>query len=49
MKRRKFTAKFKTKVVLEAIKESKTLGKLRNIISLHRPKLANGRKSFYRV
>ncbi len=46
MKRRKFTAKFKTKVVLEAIKESKTLAEIAQQYSLAPTQISKWKKEF---
>jgi putative transposase len=46
MKRRKFTAKFKTKVVLEAIKESKTLAEIAQHYKLAPTQISKWEKEF---
>ncbi len=46
MKRRKFTSKFKTKVVLEAIKESKTLAEIAQQYSLAPTQISKWKKEF---
>ncbi|MCR9291062.1 MAG: transposase [Bacteroidetes bacterium] len=46
MKRRKFTAKFKTKVVLEAIKESKTLAEIAQQYKLAPTQISKWKKEF---
>ena len=49
MKRRNFTAKFKTKVILEAIKEQKTLAQIAQHHTLAPTQISKWKKSFYRV
>ncbi len=46
MKRRSFTAKFKTKVVLEAIKESKTLAEIAQQYTLAPTQISKWKKEF---
>lgn len=46
MKRRKFTAKFKTKVVLEALKERHSLKELAQKYDLHIQQISNWKKDF---
>jgi len=46
MKRRNFTAKFKTKVVLEAIKEQKTLAQIAQHHSLAPTQISKWKKEF---
>ena len=44
--RRKFTSRFKSKVVLEAISEGATLGELALKFDLHRNQIADWKKKF---
>jgi transposase-like protein len=44
--RRKFSASFKTKVVLEAIKEDKTLQELASKHGIHSNQISNWKKEF---
>lgn len=44
--RRKFTSAFKTKVVLEALKERKTVAELANQYELHPQQISNWKKDF---
>jgi len=46
MKRRKFTSKFKTKVVLEALSERYTLAQLAERHKLHPNQISNWKKQF---
>ena len=46
MKRRRFTSKFKTKVVLEAIKEKSTLPELGEKYKIHPQQIRNWKKDF---
>lgn len=46
MTRRKFTIKFKTKVVLEAIKEQSSLAELAQKYDLHPQQISNWKKEF---
>jgi transposase len=46
MKRRNFTAKFKTKIVLEAIKESKTLAEIGQQYTLAPTQISKWKKEF---
>lgn len=46
MKRRRFTAKFKTKVVLEAIKEKLTLPEIGEKYKIHPQQIRNWKKDF---
>ncbi|MFT4758716.1 MAG: transposase [Paraglaciecola sp.] len=46
MKRRNFTSKFKTKVVLEAIKESKTLAEIGQQYTLAPTQISKWKKEF---
>jgi transposase len=46
MTRRKFTAKFKTKVVLEALKERETLSDLGQKYEIHPQQIAKWKKEF---
>lgn len=46
MKRRNFTSKFKTKVVLEAIKESKTLAEIGEHYKLAPTQISKWKKEF---
>ena len=46
MTRRKFTSKFKTKVVLEALKEKSTLAELAQKYELHPQQITNWKKEF---
>lgn len=46
MTRRKFTSKFKTKVVLEALKEKTTLAELAQKYELHPQQITNCKKEF---
>ncbi len=46
MKRRRFTAKFKTKVVLEALKEKYPLPQLAEKYKLHPQQIRNWKKDF---
>ena len=46
MKRRKFTSKFKTKVVLEALKERQSLSELAQKYELSPAQLSNWKKEF---
>jgi transposase len=46
MKRRSFTAKFKTKVVLEALKEKHPLSELAGKYKLHPQQIRNWKKEF---
>jgi len=46
MKRRNFTAKFKTKVVLEAIKEQKTLAQIAQHYKLAPTQISKWKKEF---
>jgi len=46
MKRRKFTSKFKTKVVLEALKERHTVAELAQKYELHPTQISTWKKEF---
>lgn len=46
MTRRKFTTKFKTKVVLEALKEQRSLAELAQKFDLHPQQISNWKKEF---
>ena len=46
MNRRKFTSKFKTKVVLESLKEQQTLTDLAQKYQLHPQQIGNWKKEF---
>ena len=46
MKRRKFTSKFKTKVVLEALKERSTIAELAQKFELHPNQINTWKKEF---
>jgi len=46
MKRRKFTPKFKTKVVLEAIKERESLSDLSKRFEIHSQQITNWKREF---
>jgi len=46
MTRRKFTTKFKTKVVLEALKEQSSLAELAQKYDLHPQQISNWKKEF---
>lgn len=46
MSRRKFTAKFKTKVVLEALKEKSSLAELAQRFSIHPQQISNWKREF---
>jgi transposase len=46
MKRRKFTSKFKTKVVLEVLKEQKTLNELAQKYSISPTQISGWKKDF---
>ena len=46
MKRRKFTSKFKTKVVLEALKERSTIAELAQKFKLHPNQINTWKKEF---
>lgn len=46
MTRRKFTSKFKTKVVLETLKEQQTMAELAQKYELHPQQLSNWKKEF---
>lgn len=46
MSRRKYTSKFKTKVVLEAIKEKNTLAELAQKYELHPQQITNWKRKF---
>jgi len=46
MKRRKFTSKFKTKVVLEALKERQSLAELAQKYQLHPNQISTWKKEF---
>ena len=46
MKRRKFTSKFKTKVVLEALKERQTVAELAQKYELHPNQISTWKKEF---
>ena len=46
MKRRKFTAKFKTKVVLEALKEQKSVSELAMVYELAPTQVSKWKKEF---
>lgn len=46
MKRRKFTSKFKTKVVLEALKERQTVAELAQKYELHPTQISSWKKEF---
>ena len=46
MKRRKFTSKFKTKVVLEALKESQTLNEIATKYKLAPTQISKWKKDF---
>ncbi len=46
MKRRKFTSKFKTKVVLEALKELHTVAELAQKYELHPTQISTWKKEF---
>jgi len=46
MKRRKFTAKFKTKVVLDALKERESLAQLAQKYDLHPTQISNWKREF---
>lgn len=46
MKRRKFTSAFKTKIVLEALKESSTIQSLAQKYELHPQQITNWKNTF---
>lgn len=46
MSRRKYTSKFKTKVVLEALKEKSTLAELAQRYEVHPQQISNWRREF---
>ena len=46
MKRRKFTSKFKTKVVLEALKERQSVAELAQKYELHPTQISTWKKEF---
>lgn len=46
MNRRKFTTKFKTKVVLESLKEQQTIAELAQKYELHPQQISNWKKEF---
>ena len=46
MSRRKFTSKFKTKVVLEALKEKSSLTDLAQRFSIHPQQISNWKREF---
>lgn len=46
MNRRKFTSKFKTKVVLESLKEQQTITELAQKYELHPQQISNWKKEF---
>lgn len=46
MSRKKYTSKFKFKVVLEALKEQKTLGELAQKYSLHPQQISTWKRQF---
>ena len=46
MSRRKYTSKFKTKVVLEALKEKNTLAELAQLYEIHPQQITNWKREF---
>ncbi len=46
MSRRKYTSKFKTKVVLEALKEKSTLAELAQRYEIHPQQITNWKREF---
>ena len=46
MKRRKFTASFKTKVVLDALKERRSMAELAQKYDLHPTQISNWKREF---
>ena len=44
--RRKFSSEFKTKVVLEALKERQTLAELASLFQIHPQQITNWKKEF---
>lgn len=46
MSRRKFTSKFKTKVVLEALKERDTIAKIAQKYEIHPQQITNWKREF---